>query len=98
MKPDLLQEDRSLSGLLESLRPQLEEIFGVDLINEIDLLFNYKPGPALRHEMAHGKLSAGDCYYPTTVYACWLIYHITCLPLINSWKVHVSPLIEQAMI
>ncbi|HDL7734722.1 DUF4209 domain-containing protein [Yersinia enterocolitica] len=98
IKPDLLQEDRSLSGLLESLRPQLEEIFGVDLINEIDLLFNYKPGPALRHEMAHGKLSAGDCYYPTTVYACWLIYHITCLPLINSWKVHVSPLIEQAMI
>lgn len=96
IKPDLLQEDRSLSGLLEWLRPELEEVFGADLIYEIDLLFNYKPGPALRHEMAHGKVSAGACYHTSAVYACWLLYQLTCLPLVRHWKGKVAPAIEQA--
>jgi hypothetical protein len=94
MKPDLLQEDRSLSGLLESMRTELERIFGVDVIYEIDLLFTYRPGPALRHEMAHGKMSAGACYHPSAVYACWLIYRLTCLPLLRHWKTLITPAIE----
>lgn len=98
IKPDLLQEDRSLSGLLQGLRPELEEIFGADLVNEIDLLFNHRPGPALRHEMAHGKMSAGVCYHPNGVYACWLIYQLTCLPLVRHWKDKVAPAIEQAVL
>jgi hypothetical protein len=96
IKPDLLQEDRSLSGMLESLRPELEEIFGPDIINEIDLLFHHSPGPQLRHEMAHGKMAAGECYHPTGVYASWMIYRLTCLPLIRYWKDRVAPAIEQA--
>lgn len=96
IKPDLLQEDRSLSGLLQGLRPELEEVFGADLVHEIDLLFNHRPGPALRHEMAHGKLSAGACYQTSAVYACWLIYQLTCLPLVEHWKDKVAPAIEQA--
>jgi hypothetical protein len=96
IKPDLLQEDRSLSGLFQRLRAELEEIFGNDLVNEMDLLFNHRPGPALRHEMAHGKMSAGACYHPTGVYACWLIYQLTCLPLVRHWKGEVAPAIEQA--
>lgn len=96
IKPDLLQEDRSLSGMLESLRPELEEIFGPDIVNEIDLLFHHSPGPQLRHEMAHGKMSAGECYHPTGVYASWMIYRLTCLPLVRHWKERVAPAIEQA--
>lgn len=96
IKPDLLQEDRSLSGLFQWLRAELEEVFGTDLVNEIDLLFNHKPGPALRHQMAHGKMSAGACYHSTGVYACWLIYQLTCLPLVGHWKDKVTPAIEQA--
>jgi hypothetical protein len=96
IKPDLLQEDRSLSGLLQWLRPELEEILGADLVNDIDLLFNHRPGPALRHDMAHGKMSAGACYYPSAIYACWLIYRLTCLPLVRYWKDRVAPAIEQA--
>ena len=96
LKPDLLQEDRSLSGLLESVHPQLTTIFGEDLVFEIDMLFNYKAGPALRHELAHGKMAAGDCYSATAVYACWLIYKLTCLPLVRHWKDIVAPAIEQA--
>lgn len=96
IKPDLLQEDRSLSGMLGSLRPELEEVFGADIVNEIDLLFHHSPGPRLRHEMAHGKVSAGYCYQPTVIYATWLIYRLTCLPLKNHWKDFVAPAIEQA--
>jgi hypothetical protein len=97
IKPDLLQEDRSLSGLLQWLRPELEEVFGGDLTNEIDLLFNYRPGPALRHEMAHGKMSAGGCYHPSAIYACWLIYRLSCLPLLRHWKDKISPALEQEL-
>ncbi|GAD09839.1 hypothetical protein GFGA_1c0914 [Gluconobacter frateurii NBRC 103465] len=94
ISPNLLQEDRSLSGLLESLREHLEEIFTKDIIYEIDLLFNHKIGPALRHAMAHGKISSGDAYSDDCVYACWFIYRLTCLPLISVWKSHVAPQIE----
>jgi hypothetical protein len=92
----MLQEDRSLSGLLLSLRPELEEIFGPDLINEIDLLFNFRAGPSLRHEIAHGKLTTGACYHRDAIYACWLIYRLTCLPLVRYWPEQVAPAIEHA--
>lgn len=96
IKPDLLQEDRSLSGLLENQRDELEAVFGVDLVFEIDLLFHYKPGPALRHQIAHGKMSAGACYHPSGVYACWLLYRLICLPLVRYWKDQVAPALETA--
>lgn len=96
IKPDLLQEDRSLSGMLGSLRTELEEVFGSDIVNEIDLLFHHKPGPQLRHEVAHGKMSAGACYHTAGIYASWMIYRLTCLPLTGRWKDLVAPAIEQA--
>ena len=95
IKPDLLQEDRSLSGLLQSLRSELEDVFGADLIYELELLFTFKPGPALRHEMAHGKTTAADCYHANAIYACWLIYRLTCIPLLETWGSEVAPAIEQ---
>ena len=97
MMSDLIQEDRSLSGILENVRPEMERVFGADLTNEIDLLFVRRPGPALRHEMAHGKMTAGVCYGADSIYACWLIYQLTCLPLVSYWKEHVAPGIEAAL-
>lgn len=91
---EMLQEDRSISGLLKNRREQLESIFGVDLIYIIDLLFNFKGGPCLRHELAHGKLAPGSCYHHSSVYACWLMYHMVCLPLLPYWKTHVAPGLE----
>jgi hypothetical protein len=96
IKPNLLQEDRSLSGLLEKQRAELESVLGVDIVFEIDLLFHYKPGPALRHQIAHGMISDGACYNSSSIYACWLIYRLTCLPLIRYWKDQVAPAIEAA--
>lgn len=94
MMSDLTQDDRSLSGLLFVMREQMESIFGVDLIHEVDLLFNFKPGPALRHAAAHGTLTDGACYDVHAIYGCWLIYRMTCLPLLSHWKDLVAPEIE----
>ncbi|MEJ5078636.1 DUF7380 domain-containing protein [Erwinia sp. MYb535] len=92
-----LQEDRSLSGLLENKRSDLVKIFGEDMVHEIDMLFHYKAGPSLRHKVAHGKLSAGDCYQPDSIYACWFIYRLICLPILHCWKDQVIPKIEMTL-
>lgn len=92
---EMLQEDRSISGLLKNRRDELESVFGVDLIYTIDLLFNFKGGPCLRHELAHGKLASGNCYLHSSIYACWLMYYLACLPLLAHWKTHVAPQLEE---
>ena len=91
IQSDMRQEDRSLSSMLDNNRDQLEGIFGHDLTFELDLLFNSRLGPALRHDMAHGKVSTNDCRDTDVRYACWLIYRITCLPLLSQW----SKIVEQ---
>ena len=94
MMSDLTQDDRSLSSLFDHMREEMEKIFGEDLVHEIDLLFNYRPGPALRHQAAHGKMTDSQCYSSDAIYACWLIYYMTCLPLIDHWKELIGPEIE----
>ncbi len=54
------------------------------------LLFNLKGWPMLRHEMAHGKLSASNCYSGPCIYAFWLMFHITCSLLVKLWELTVS--------
>lgn len=66
---ELLQEDRSLNGLLINRREQLESVFGIDLIYTIDLLFTLKGGQYLRHEIALDKLASGACYLHSSIYA-----------------------------
>ena len=90
----MTQDDRSLSSLLDNMREEMNKIFGVDVVHEIDLLFNFRPGPALRHTLAHGKMTDGQCYSADTIYGCWLIYYLTCLPLIPHWKDLIGPQIE----
>jgi hypothetical protein len=61
------------------------------IASEIDLLFNAKPGPELRHELAHGQISAGGCFSQDVYYANWLIYRLCCLLVIQSWDELVIP-------
>ncbi|AWP35517.1 hypothetical protein B9D02_23490 (plasmid) [Pantoea vagans] len=91
------QEDRSLSGLIENKIEDLYAILGDAIVNEIDMLFHFKLGPSLRHKIAHGKLTAGDCYSVECIYACWFIYHLTCLPLLQDWTTQVAPQIILAL-
>lgn len=93
IKPDMIQEDRSLSALFESLRPDLDVMLGADLANNIALLFIERPGPTLRHAVAHGKLSTGACYHPAAIYGCWLIYHLVCSTVADDWHDVIAPAI-----
>lgn len=95
IQSDMVQEDRSLSALIETDRPTLEEIFGEALLGEIDRLFNSRAGPALRHDGAHGKFSAAHCFGVDAIYACWLIFSITCAPLFGEeWNDRVWAAID----
>lgn len=98
MRDDLTQEDRSLSALLDGYRDQLVKIFGEDNVLYIDLIFNHRPGPALRHEFAHGKIGDQSLSDPVIFYACCFIYFLTCWPLMRSWNEHVAPAIESGSV
>lgn len=91
---DMVQEDRSLDALLRNFKEEMDRIFSADNVLQIDLLFNGKPGPGLRHELAHGKFNTGYCYHPNTVYALWFIFHLCMVPIMRIWDRHVAPAIE----
>jgi hypothetical protein len=59
----------------------MEAIFSKPLITDIEHVFLKKPGPALRHSVAHGLLADGSAFAPDAIYACWLIFRLCCLPL-----------------
>lgn len=94
---DLTQEDQSLSQMYSNRKDELEQAFGKDITYMFHLLFNLKGGPMLRHEMAHGKLTASNCYGAPCIYACWLMFHITCSPLVKFWATHIQPAIQEVV-
>ena len=60
-------------------------MMGEPLLDELNRIFNLQPGPTLRHDVAHGQLSEGQCYSADVIYACWLLYLVCCLPLLTRW-------------
>ena len=88
------EEDRSLDAIIGNHRAELVDILGAPLLEELDRVFNIQPGPALRHDVAHGQLSAGQCYSPDVIYACWLLYRVCCLFLMEKWDEWVRPGLE----
>ena len=94
-RDDATEEDHSLSGLFAHYRAELETILTPSIASEIDLLFNAKPGPELRHELAHGQLSAGACFHEDVYYGNWLIYHLCCLFVMHAWDQVVTPDLAQ---
>lgn len=93
-RDDATEEDLALSKMFERMRPQLDQALGVELADEVDRLFNVRPGPALRHEIAHGQLSGGACFSEDVYYANWLLYRITILPLLKHWQGIIEPALE----
>ncbi len=91
---DATEEDLSLSGLFERMRPKLETIFTADIAAEIERTFDLRPGPRLRHEMAHGQLGSAGCFDPSVVYGCWLLYRLTCLFVMREWETIIAPAID----
>lgn len=93
IEEDGIQGDRTLGVLLTYCRDDLERVFGPEMVWEIDALFNFRPGPALRHELAHGKLPAGAFHSPEVISACWLIYYLVTIPTLEIWDGSVAPML-----
>ena len=84
-------------ALLDLDRARLIQILGEDTVHLIDIVFNFRPGPSLRNELAHGKPPWGALYSPYAIYGCWFILWIIVLPRRRVWKKGVAPLIEEAV-
>lgn len=91
---DGTEEDLDLGGMLNRLRPELETILTDTITAEIERLFHSRPGPALRHEIAHGLLSGADCYQPSTIYAIWFMYRLCVLFAIKNWDTVIAPYLD----
>ena len=81
----MIQENRTISVMLDKDRTALEKIFGPAIVFEIDNLFDFRGGPTIRHQVAHGLMPAGEFYSPDAIYACWFIFRLCCLPLFAHW-------------
>lgn len=90
---DATEEELDLVGMLVRHRPELDRILTPNIAAEIERLFHLKPGPALRHGVAHGLLGAGDCYGPNAIYAVWLMYRFCCLLALQNWDGVIVPLL-----
>jgi hypothetical protein len=90
-RDDATEEDRSLDAIVGNHRTELIDILGEPLLDEVNRIFNIQPGPTLRHDVAHGQMSAGQCYSADVIYACWLLYRICCLFLLPKWEEWVRP-------
>jgi hypothetical protein len=95
---DNTEQDLSLKNIYVRHRAELEKILGINLAWEIDRLFNSKPGPALRHEIAHGQMSGGDCFHPNAYYAIWLLYRLCCLFALPAWDSVVGSALVEASV
>jgi len=81
IQSDMTQQSRTLSSILNRERKSLEEILGTAIVFEIENLFDFRGGPALRHELAHGLITDAQCNGSDSIYACWFMYRLCFLPL-----------------
>ena len=83
-----IQTEASLSALLNPKNPwraELEAILLPRHVLEIDLLYNFAGGPALRNALAHGKIPAGAFWGHNVIYSNWFIIRLAALPLAKNW-------------
>jgi len=75
------QEDKTISALFLQMRSEMEAIFTKPIVADIEQVFLKKPGPYLRHGVAHGLLQDSSAFTADAIYACWLIFRLYCVPL-----------------
>ncbi len=76
------QKDRTVSSLFEQMRAELDSVFTPAITADMERVFLSKPGPSLRHDLAHGLLYDGDPYGADAIYGCWLIFPLCVPPLL----------------
>ncbi len=79
-----IQDERSLNKTL--YLPEMQNIFGEDLIFDLQGLLTERFGANLRNLMAHGLMSHNEFYSVQVAYLWWLILRLCCLPIIAQIK------------
>jgi hypothetical protein len=72
-----IQDEKSLNKLL--FMPQLEELFGKDLVFDLQGLLVERYGSNLRNKFAHGLIDDSGFVSCPTIYTWWTILRICCL-------------------
>jgi hypothetical protein len=75
----LVQKERSLNELM--LMPEAVQIFGEDNLFELRGVLCEKFGFDLRNRLAHGFLTAQECFGPEVLLAWWLILRLCAFPI-----------------
>jgi hypothetical protein len=68
------QKSLTISQLFEQMRQELDAAFTRPITTDIENVFLNRPGPHLRHDIAHGLAHDGTPYGPDAVYGCWLTF------------------------
>lgn len=81
-----IQADRTISSMFESMREDIESIFGSAIVADIERVFLSEGGPCLRHGYAHAGLNDLVPSSNDSIYGLWLIWRLIALPLIPRWS------------
>ena len=93
MNQDGTQEEAMLSRILEDFREPLLRLVPAAFVQEIELLFNFRGGPSIRHELAHGKMTDKEFWSPDVTYSVWLVLKLVTLSVLRHWDevaAHIS--------
>jgi Domain of unknown function (DUF4209) len=77
--PRLIQQERDLNSLLRL--PEVTEIFGEDIVFDLQGIFVERFGANLRNRLAHGLLDDSSFYSVDVLYAWWLILRLLAIPV-----------------
>ena len=91
-----LQNFIQMGTMLSNHRQDLESILGTDIVQELRVLFVDQNGADLRNRIAHGLMSHEHFFGHASIYAWWLIFHLTINTLMIQ-KVLARPRWQQAM-
>lgn len=79
-----IQEEMDLNALLEM--PELKQIFGEDLVFDLQGTLTSRQGYNFRNLLSHGLLDQQAFYSYSAIYIWWLLLRICCLPLITAQR------------
>lgn len=84
LDPQGIQDERNLNTTL--YLPETVELFGEDLVFDLQGLLVERFGSNLRNRMAHGLLDHAVFYAPQVAYLWWLTLRICCLPFLAQMR------------
>lgn len=91
---DGTQENLSLSGLIGNLRYELDHALDPEYVEEISKVFVERHGPNLRNRVVHAEMHDEQANGHDVVYACYLIWLLAVVPLLQNWDEISSELKE----